>query len=109
MAATHSRENLNGKQAQKTWREKVGLAEMLKGIAEKKKNFLENLPEDVGGQVKELQEYEFMDPEAGTKFQELMEMLKKAMTETFFKDLRIAGFEKFRSLYVGPHVRHVPR
>ncbi|MEA2552641.1 MAG: pyridoxal 5-phosphate synthase pdxS subunit [Fimbriimonadaceae bacterium] len=31
MAATHSRDNLNGKKAQKTWREKVGLAEMLKG------------------------------------------------------------------------------
>ena len=30
----------------------------------KKKQFLENLPEDVAGQVKELQNYEFMDPEA---------------------------------------------
>jgi uncharacterized protein with von Willebrand factor type A (vWA) domain len=63
------------------------LAEMLKGIAEKKKNFLENLPEDIGGRVKELQNYEFMDPEAGRKFQELMEMLKQAMMDTFFKDL----------------------
>ncbi|MBI1885035.1 MAG: VWA domain-containing protein [Chloroflexi bacterium] len=63
------------------------LSEMLKGIAQKKLNFLDNLPEDVGGQVKELQNYEFMDPEAGAKFQELMEMLKKAMMDTFFKDL----------------------
>src|SRR5579859_7276475 len=31
MAATHSRESLNGKKGVKTWREKVGLAEMLKG------------------------------------------------------------------------------
>src|SRR5438309_5639740 len=31
MAATHSRESLNGKKGAKTWREKVGLAEMLKG------------------------------------------------------------------------------
>src|SRR3989304_5055032 len=30
------------------------LAEMLKGIAEKKKNFLEKLPEDLGGRVKGL-------------------------------------------------------
>jgi len=72
---------------QPTAEEQQRLAEMLKGITEKKKGFLENLPEDVGGQVKELQEYEFMDPEAGTKFQELMEMLKKAMMDTFFKDL----------------------
>ena len=37
--------------------------------------------------MKELQNYEFMDPEAQHKFTELMEMLKKAMTETFFKDM----------------------
>ncbi|MDO8613249.1 MAG: VWA domain-containing protein [Dehalococcoidia bacterium] len=72
---------------QPTAEEQQRLAEMLKGIAAKKKGFLDNLPEDVGGQVKELQEYEFMDPEAGTKFLELMEMLKKAMMDTFFKDL----------------------
>ncbi len=70
-----------------TAEEQKRLAEMLKNIAEKKKNFLENLPEDAGGRVKELQEYEFMDPEAGAKFQELMEMLKKAMMDSFFKDL----------------------
>jgi len=63
------------------------LAEMLKGIAEKKKDFLENLPEDLGGRVKELQNYEFMDPEAGRKFQELMEMLKQAMMDSFFNNL----------------------
>jgi uncharacterized protein with von Willebrand factor type A (vWA) domain len=62
-------------------------AEMLKNIANRKKNFLSGLPPDVGGAVKELQNYEFMDPEAQHKFTELMEMLKKAMTETFFKDM----------------------
>jgi uncharacterized protein with von Willebrand factor type A (vWA) domain len=62
-------------------------AQMLKDIAEKRKEFLENLPEDVGGQVKELQNYEFMDPEAGRKFQEFMQMLKQAMMDAFFKDL----------------------
>ena len=62
-------------------------AEMLKNIANRKKNFLSNLPQDVPGAVKELQNYEFMDPEAQHKFTELMDMLKKAMTETFFKDM----------------------
>jgi uncharacterized protein with von Willebrand factor type A (vWA) domain len=68
-------------------------AQMLKDIAQKRKDFLESLPEDVGGQVKELQNYEFMDPEAGRKFQELMQMLKQAMMDSFFKDLsgQIAG------------------
>jgi len=62
-------------------------AQMLKNIANRKRNFLESLPTDLGGAVKELQNYEFMDPEAQHQFQELMESLKKAMTETFFKDM----------------------
>ncbi|KKL85076.1 hypothetical protein LCGC14_1958340, partial [marine sediment metagenome] len=80
-------EALQPSQQETTAEEQQRLSQMLKGIAEKKKNFLDNLPEDMGGQVKELQNYEFMDPEAGAKFQELMEMLKKAMMDTFFKDL----------------------
>jgi uncharacterized protein with von Willebrand factor type A (vWA) domain len=67
--------------------EQQRLAEMLKSVVEKKQGFLENLPEDAGGRVKELQEYEFMDPEAAAKFQELMEMMKKALMDSFFKDL----------------------
>jgi uncharacterized protein with von Willebrand factor type A (vWA) domain len=63
-------------------------AGMLKNIVERKRNFLEGLPPDLGGQMKELQNYEFMDPEAGAEFQELMEMLKKAMMETFFKNIQ---------------------
>jgi uncharacterized protein with von Willebrand factor type A (vWA) domain len=62
-------------------------AEMAKNIANRKKNFLSNLPQDVPGAVKELQNYEFLNPEAQHKFTELMDMLKKAMTETFFKDM----------------------
>ncbi len=62
-------------------------ARMLNTIAQRKQQFLEGLPEDTPGKIKELQNYEFMDPEAQHKFQELMEMLKKAMTETFFKDM----------------------
>ncbi len=62
-------------------------AKMLENIVNRKKNVIENLPADVGGAVKELQNYEFMDPEAQHKFTELMDMLKKAMTETFFKDM----------------------
>jgi len=62
-------------------------AQMLKSIVERKQSLLNSLPTDVGGQVKGLQGYEFMDPEAQHKFQELMEMLKKAMTDTFFREL----------------------
>ena len=63
-------------------------AEMLKSIIERKQGYLKNLPLDVGGQVKGLQDYEFMDPEAQHKFQELMEMLRQAMLDTFFKEFQ---------------------
>jgi uncharacterized protein with von Willebrand factor type A (vWA) domain len=62
-------------------------AEMLKNIVERKRNFLEGLPNDLGGQMKELQNYEFMNKDAEAEFQELMQMLKEAMMERFFKDL----------------------
>jgi uncharacterized protein with von Willebrand factor type A (vWA) domain len=80
-------EAMKPSQQEPTAEEQERLSQMLKDIVEKKKNTIDNLPEDVGGQVKELQNYEFMDPEARTKFQELMEMLKKAMMDTFFKDI----------------------
>ncbi|MEX0783128.1 MAG: VWA domain-containing protein [Dehalococcoidia bacterium] len=62
-------------------------AEMLRNIAHKKQEYLDQLPEDVAGQMKNLQQYEFMDPEAQERFNELLESLKKAMMETFFKDM----------------------
>lgn len=62
-------------------------AEMLRSIAQRKRDFLDHLPNDVAGQVRELQNYEFMDPEAQAQFNELLESLRKAMLETFFKDI----------------------
>ena len=62
-------------------------ADMLRNIATKKKDFLGQLPEDAPGQMKQLQNYEFMDPEAQARFNELLESMKKAMMETFFKDM----------------------
>jgi uncharacterized protein with von Willebrand factor type A (vWA) domain len=69
------------------------MAQMLKNIAQRKQDYLQNLPQDLGGRIKGLQDYEFMDPEAAAKFQELMEMLRQAMLDAFFKDLyhQLAG------------------
>jgi uncharacterized protein with von Willebrand factor type A (vWA) domain len=81
-------EALQPPEQESTEDEERRLAEMLKSVTERKLQSLDSLPEDAGGRVKELQEYEFMDPEAAAKFQELMEMLKQAMMDSFFKDLR---------------------
>ena len=62
-------------------------AEMLRRIAERKQEFLEELPEDAAGQVRTLQDYEFLDPEAQHKFQELIEQLRESMTQSFFNDV----------------------
>ena len=62
-------------------------ADMLRNIANRKQEFLSELPDDTAGQVRKLQDYEFMDPEAQAKFNELVESLRQAMMNTFFKDL----------------------
>ncbi|MPZ49340.1 MAG: VWA domain-containing protein [Dehalococcoidia bacterium] len=75
-------------QSGKSGSQEQQFADMLKNIVERKRNFLEGLPQDLGGQMKELQNYEFMDPQAASEFQELMEMLKKAMMDSFFKNMQ---------------------
>jgi uncharacterized protein with von Willebrand factor type A (vWA) domain len=48
---------------------------------------LEVLPEDVGGRIKELTQYDFMDGEARRQFQELMDMLKRNAMSSFAKEM----------------------
>ena len=63
---------------------------LLKAIedrAEQNLKKLDELPRDIGGQVKELAGYEFMDDEARLGFQELMEMLKGHAMESYGRDL----------------------
>ena len=62
-------------------------SELLKTITERKKEQLSDLPEDTAGQIQGLQNYEFMDKDAEQKFRELVDSLKQAMMDTFFKDL----------------------
>ena len=48
---------------------------------------LNELPPDVGGRIKELNQYDFMDEGAQKQFKELMDMLKKHALEQFGKSL----------------------
>ena len=66
--------------------EKAALAEMLHNIVERKRRFLDGLPDDAPGRVRDLQNYEFMNPEAREKYQQLLESLKQQMLNTFFRD-----------------------
>ena len=64
------------------------LMQNLEKRAQRSKETLDNLPESLGGAVKELSEYEFMDPEAARQFQELLDMLKGRMMENVVQNLR---------------------
>ncbi len=48
---------------------------------------LEALPDDVGGRIKDLSQYDFMDQEARRQFQELMDMLKRSAMSSFAKEM----------------------
>ena len=60
---------------------------VLKDIAERNQEALDDLPEDVGGKMKTLEGYEFLNPDAQRKFLELLNQLRQAMTRTFFNDI----------------------
>ncbi|MCH7842276.1 MAG: VWA domain-containing protein [Chloroflexi bacterium] len=57
------------------------LLDLLKKRAEHNREKLDDLPESPAGQIKELLEYDFIDPEAQRKFQELLDMLKSQMAQ----------------------------
>ncbi|MBI4201369.1 MAG: VWA domain-containing protein, partial [Chloroflexi bacterium] len=64
------------------------LLQMLEERANRSREKLDNLPENPGGAIKELSDYDFMDPEARRQFQELLDMLKQRMMQNYFQDLK---------------------
>jgi len=63
------------------------LLKTVEDMAAKNLEKLDNLPSDMGGQIRELSDYDFMDEEARQKFQELMEMLKRHALQSYARDL----------------------
>ena len=51
---------------------------------------LDHLPEGVGSQLKELMEYDFIDPDAQRKFQELLDLLKSQMAQNISQQMQQA-------------------
>ena len=62
--------------------------QMLEERGQRSQQKLDDLPESPSGAIKELQDYDFMDPEAREKFQELLDMLKQQMMQNFFQGMR---------------------
>ncbi|HEX7734937.1 MAG TPA: VWA domain-containing protein [Ktedonobacteraceae bacterium] len=61
---------------------------MLEMIAKRKQDFLDQLPGDVPGQIKQLSDYDFMDDQAREKFQELLAGLQQQMMQQFFQGMQ---------------------
>ena len=61
--------------------------QVLEQIAQKNRETLDELPEDAAGKMQQLQNYEFLNPEAQKKYLKLLNELRQAMTQTFFNDI----------------------
>jgi len=55
--------------------------------ARMREQFLDSLPPDPAGAIRELKDYRFMDPEAQRKFDELLQWLKEEVLGSYFKNL----------------------
>src|SRR5256886_10614764 len=73
-------EDIKKKLAEVIQTEREGIKDRLAGTsAEQKLAELDKLPPDPGGQIRELQTYDFVDPEAKRRFDELMQSLRAQM------------------------------
>jgi uncharacterized protein with von Willebrand factor type A (vWA) domain len=57
-------------------------------IAKQRTDQLDRMPDDLGGRVKALRDYEFVDDQARQKFEELMQKLQKQMLDQMFQGLK---------------------
>ena len=61
--------------------------QVLQKIAQGNKEKLNSLPDNAAGKMQQLEKYEFLNPDAQKKYIELLNQLRQAMTQTFFKDM----------------------
>ena len=66
------------------------LHELLERMAARKQSQLDALPPDPAGRIKSLMDYEFMDPTARQKFQELLASLQQQMLQQTFQGMQQA-------------------
>ena len=62
-------------------------AQALENMAQRKMDFMDSLPNDPGGAIKELSDYDFMDEEAREKFQELLDSLRQQASQSYMQNM----------------------
>ena len=66
------------------------LRRMVEQMAARKLKQLDGLPADPGNAIRQLHEYEFMDPDARRQFQELLAMLQQQVLQSTFQGMQQA-------------------
>src|SRR5438105_922777 len=61
---------------------------LMERIAKQRNDQLDRMPDELGGRVKALRDYEFVDDEARQKFDALMQRLQKQMLDQMFQGLK---------------------
>jgi len=64
------------------------MTEMLRRLAQRRLEQLDQLPPDVGGRIRDLREYDFMDPAARQEFEDLLKMLQQQIMQQYFQGLQ---------------------
>ncbi len=66
------------------------MVDKLERAVAKNKEQLDTLPKDPAGQLRDLQQYDFVDPEAKKKFEELLQSLRDQMLKPFMQGMQNA-------------------
>jgi len=61
---------------------------LMEKLAKQRRNQLDRMPDDLGGRMKGLRQYEFMDEEAREKFDRLLQQLQQQMVDQMFQGLK---------------------
>lgn len=75
---------MSGEEAEQAGR----LRDLFKQRADRNRERLDQLPESTAGALRELQDFDFIDPEAQRKFQELMDELRREMLGSVASEMR---------------------
>jgi len=80
------REGLDRREQQETSDE--ALRSAMANLARERREQLDALSDDVGRAIRQLKEYEFIEPKAAQKYQELLEQLQQQVLGSYFKNMR---------------------
>ncbi|HEY4027194.1 MAG TPA: VWA domain-containing protein [Candidatus Dormibacteraeota bacterium] len=61
---------------------------LMERLAKQRRNQLDRMPDDLGGRMKGLRQYEFMDEGAREKFERLLQQMQQQMLEQMFQGLK---------------------